>query len=190
MGQSNVICGNRSVVVAHPYPLCRSYLAQFCERELGEKRSVNITGTALDAVSKLYLNDKVERVILFPGTADKKNLQLVKKLLNKHGVELFEVDNFISLSALKDIVLGVGPSVSESLVRAEGIAHPYTRKNALRKLTPSQRLVFMGVANGKNNLELATALGVSVNTVKVHLHGIFKRLGIQSRTQIACFAAY
>ena len=39
------------------------------------------------------------------------------------------------------------------------------------------------MASGKSNREIAELLGLSEGTVKVHLTGIFKRLGVSSRTQ-------
>lgn len=41
------------------------------------------------------------------------------------------------------------------------------------------------VANGMSNRQIAMVLGISPGTVKVHVHDIFSRLGLQSRTQLA-----
>lgn len=41
------------------------------------------------------------------------------------------------------------------------------------------------VADGASNKEIAARLGISVNTVRVHVHDIFRKLGIKSRTQAA-----
>ena len=45
----------------------------------------------------------------------------------------------------------------------------------------SQVLALM--ASGKSNREIAELLGLSEGTVKVHMTGIFKALGVSSRTQ-------
>ncbi|MFO1484726.1 MAG: helix-turn-helix transcriptional regulator [Verrucomicrobiaceae bacterium] len=49
-------------------------------------------------------------------------------------------------------------------------------------LTQRQAQVLHWVAEGKSNGEIATILGCSINTVKMHLKDIFQRLGIHSRT--------
>ena len=39
------------------------------------------------------------------------------------------------------------------------------------------------MASGKSNREIAELLGLSEGTVKVHMTGIYKALGVSSRTQ-------
>lgn len=48
-------------------------------------------------------------------------------------------------------------------------------------LTQRQAQVVHWVAEGKSNDEIATILGCSINTVKMHLKDIFQRLGVPNR---------
>ena len=50
-------------------------------------------------------------------------------------------------------------------------------------LTPRQHEVLALLMQGKSNQQIAEALGLSPNTVKVHLVTIFKILGVHSRTE-------
>jgi DNA-binding NarL/FixJ family response regulator len=50
-------------------------------------------------------------------------------------------------------------------------------------LTPRQHEVLALLMQGKSNHQIAEALGLSANTVKVHLVTIFKVLGVSSRTE-------
>lgn len=55
-------------------------------------------------------------------------------------------------------------------------------------LTFRQAEVLHWIAEGKTNQETAMILGCSVNTVKMHLKGIFQRLSLHSRTAAAACA--
>lgn len=53
-------------------------------------------------------------------------------------------------------------------------------------LTPRETEVFQHLREGKPNKIIAYELGMSENTVKVHVGRIFKKLGATNRTVIAC----
>src|SRR5215211_5418588 len=53
---------------------------------------------------------------------------------------------------------------------------------ALSSLTARQREIVMLAANGLSKKEIARRLGLSEGTVKLHLHNIYTRLDIRSRT--------
>ena len=50
-------------------------------------------------------------------------------------------------------------------------------------LSPRELEVLRLIAAGKSNPEIAAALLVAVSTVKAHIHSIFGKLGVTSRTQ-------
>jgi DNA-binding NarL/FixJ family response regulator len=50
-------------------------------------------------------------------------------------------------------------------------------------LTPRQHEVLALLMQGKSNQQIAEAMGLSANTVKVHLVTIFRVLGVSSRTE-------
>ena len=52
-------------------------------------------------------------------------------------------------------------------------------------LTPAQYEIALLAMDGMSNTAIATALGVSINTVKEHLQAAFSSLGIKTRTQLA-----
>ncbi|HLI97455.1 MAG TPA: AAA family ATPase [Candidatus Baltobacteraceae bacterium] len=53
------------------------------------------------------------------------------------------------------------------------------------RLTPRQRQIAELVAQGETNRGIAQHLNISENTVEHHLKGIFERLGLHSRAQVA-----
>jgi DNA-binding NarL/FixJ family response regulator len=48
-------------------------------------------------------------------------------------------------------------------------------------LTPREAEVLLWVAQGKSNVDIATILGTTENTVKKHLQNLFEKLGVDSR---------
>lgn len=49
-------------------------------------------------------------------------------------------------------------------------------------LSPREREVLLSLMEGRRNKEIATALGVSVGTVRTHLRHIFRKLNVSDRT--------
>ena len=59
---------------------------------------------------------------------------------------------------------------------------------AAAPLTPRERDVARLVAAGQRNRLIAATLGISEGTVKMHLHNVYVKLGLESRTQLAMSA--
>ena len=57
--------------------------------------------------------------------------------------------------------------------------------NGAATLTRRERDVARLVATGQRNRDIAGALGISEGTVKMHLHNVYSKLGLESRTQLA-----
>lgn len=60
--------------------------------------------------------------------------------------------------------------------------------NRIGMLTPSQLKVLIEVGKGKLNKQIAYDLSISEATVKAHITSVFKKLGINNRTQAVLFA--
>ncbi len=60
---------------------------------------------------------------------------------------------------------------------------------AVEMFTPRQREIFGLLASGLSNKEMATQLGLSVNTIRAHLQAISARLPGKGRSKISSFAS-
>lgn len=53
----------------------------------------------------------------------------------------------------------------------------------IASLTPSQLKILIGLQHGRLNKQIAFDLGVTEATIKAHLTGVFRKLGVHNRTQ-------
>ena len=63
---------------------------------------------------------------------------------------------------------------------------PVDERN-LDSLTERERTILSMLAEGRKNQEIADDLGISIATVRVHIHSIFKKLDFRDRTMAALF---
>jgi DNA-binding NarL/FixJ family response regulator len=59
---------------------------------------------------------------------------------------------------------------------------------ATELLTPREIEIIKQVAAGLRNMEIGKKLFISEGTVKIHLHNIYQKLGVDSRTKLARYA--
>src|SRR5207302_8033880 len=99
-------------------------------------------------------------------------------LKNTEGDELL---NAIHAAAEGEVRLS--PEASARLVRE--IRSPQSPETLTERETEVLRLL----AEGKANKEIARTLRISEHTIKSHVHSLLAKLGMQSRTQAALYAA-
>jgi len=76
------------------------------------------------------------------------------------------------------------PSESTSFIPIDGAP-----RQAIANLTGRQRQVLSYLAQGMTNTKIATELGLSENTVRIHISAILRTLDLDNRTQAALLAA-
>ncbi len=57
-----------------------------------------------------------------------------------------------------------------------------------QQLSEREQAILRLVATGLSNQQIANQLGISVNTVKVHLRNVFGKIGAASRTEATMYA--
>ena len=65
---------------------------------------------------------------------------------------------------------------------------PYAPRDPFDALSARERAVASLVQRGLRNKEVASELGLTEGTVKVHLHKVFDKLGIRGRTELILLA--
>ena len=67
--------------------------------------------------------------------------------------------------------------------------HARARIDLIEPLTPREQQVAQLLAGGLTNKEIAQRLGITEHTVKFHLNGILRKLGVSTRTEAVVQAA-
>lgn len=101
-----------------------------------------------------------------------------------HGWMDKQQDPSALADAVRSALRGELPMAAEA-VRA--LAAP-PRSDPFQELTPRERQVLDGIADGLSNREIAQLLGVREKTVKTHAGHLYAKLGVERRTQAALLA--
>ena len=143
----------------------------------------------LDGVNALSAPEMAAtRVIVLTAGLDER--QVMKAIeLGARGIVLKEAATRLLIDSIRGVVEGklmIAPDVAAMLAqtatrRGDRDARPYG-------LTARESDIVRAIAAGKSNREIATHLGISLQTVKHHLTSIFDKTGTSSRLELALVA--
>lgn len=196
-----------TILIADDHPLLRAAVLHALQDSLGAIRVVEAESASALA-SALAADPAIELVLLdlaMPGArglsslvylrGERPELPVVVISSNDHPrivrrVQQFGAAGFISKSAPAESIGRAVAAVLDggswfpplTIERSEDDARLAAR---LAQLTPQQFRVLMCLADGLLNKQIAHALGLAENTVKVHVTAILKKLECHSRTQAA-----
>lgn len=110
-------------------------------------------------------------------------------LAGASGYVLKRIEGASLVSGIK-LVAG-GHSLIDPTVAARVVEQMDLQRKSLDvicELTPQQRKIFLLIAEGMTNRQIAERLFLAEKTVKNHVTGLLSRLGLQHRTQAALLA--
>jgi DNA-binding NarL/FixJ family response regulator len=144
------------------------------------------------------------REILAHGTADDTPRVIVLTTLRQDDVVVQALEAgasaFLTKDATTEQVLtsirtvhsgDAIPDLAETLTLVAemgGETSPARRQETIDALSPREREIFLLVARGLSNSEIAMAAYVSEATVKTHIAAILRKLDLRSRVQVVVFA--
>ncbi len=125
----------------------------------------------------------IPTVILSAALDDHDVLRCLNSDVN--GIVLKESAASVLVEAVRAVAAGGRWIPPELASRAAALDR---RLEGREELTPRERDVVVQVAGGQSNKRVATALGISQSTVKIHLHHAFAKLGVRNRVQLSLLA--
>jgi DNA-binding NarL/FixJ family response regulator len=88
------------------------------------------------------------------------------------------------IAAIEEVHLGGSPMPIQIARMVVSYFHQIKKpSNDFEKLTPREQAILSLLAKGSYYKEIATELGISSHTVRNHLHEIYNKLHVQSRTE-------
>jgi two-component system nitrate/nitrite response regulator NarP len=142
-------------------------------------------GSGIDVLRQLGDRENPPAVILLTAGMDDTQL-LSADSLQPDGIVLKTSDPALLLECMDHVRSGqnwVDPEIAERTRRAKD------RAALGPSLTPRERELIDLVRRGLRNRDIAAELRVTEGTVKVYLHAIFDKLGVDNRTELAMRAA-
>jgi two-component system nitrate/nitrite response regulator NarP len=142
-------------------------------------------GSGLEVLRQLRENRSSPSVILLTAGMDDGQL-LAAANLEPEGVVVKTSDPAHLFECMEQVRKGerwVDPEI------AERTRHAKERASLAPSLTPRERDLVELVRKGLRNRDIAAQLGVTEGTVKVYLHAIFDKVGVENRTELAMRAA-
>jgi DNA-binding NarL/FixJ family response regulator len=124
----------------------------------------------------------VKVLVLIPRAND----HLVARLLQQGAAGVLPRSEGLSLlfRALEMVAIGRSWAGREAMARALTTVQRMTRQSP-RSLTPRERQLLSLLGDGYRNKELANLLHIKEQTVKIHLHSLFRKLNVRSRVEAA-----
>ena len=95
------------------------------------------------------------------------------------------LEEMIALAMVKEQIVRIMTRAGDTdLLDASGL-DPNAIYDPVRSVSPREKEVYELVCDGLGNGEIARRLFITEGTVKVHVHHIFDKLGVRSRTALA-----
>ncbi|MDF2763969.1 MAG: two component transcriptional regulator, LuxR family [Rhodospirillales bacterium] len=140
--------------------------------------------TGLEVLASLREQGARTRPIVLTGTLEESRVMEAIRL-GARGIVPKDLAARHLLQCVNTVAAG-GTWIEHDLLRAALETRPQEALMAL--LTPREREIVRQVVAGNRNKEIARLMRIGEGTVKMHLHNIYAKLNVGSRTELAVLA--
>lgn len=140
--------------------------------------------SGLDVLRALRARGDSRPIVLLTGSIDDQGVREAMDL-GVNGLVIKATAPQDLLLCLEAVARGRRWFDQEVMQRAMDLAQTSgAGRDPLEQLSARERSIVALVQRGMRNKEIAAELGLTEGTVKVHLHRIFEKLGVNSRTEL------
>jgi two-component system, NarL family, nitrate/nitrite response regulator NarL len=146
-------------------------------------------GSGLDVLEQVRREGLPTRTVLLAGSVNQDEL-LEALRLGARGVVLKEMAPELLIRCLRTVHAGGRWLEDDFLSRAiegildkDGVARPGRLSLSAREME-----ILRLAATGHHNREIADTLHITEGTVKVHLHNVYEKLGVEGRVELTLYA--
>lgn len=145
------------------------------------------------AATELILASSAERVPrVLVVTTFRRDEAVVRAIrAGASGFVTKDADPEFLLAAIRTVGAGhsvIAPAATFDLLRQFSDTRTAPDTSVIEELSPREKEIFLLVAKGLSNAEVAESAFVEETTVKTHLGKILSKLGLKSRVQVVAFA--
>jgi DNA-binding NarL/FixJ family response regulator len=138
----------------------------------------------IEATRRIVAGGSLARIVVLTSFSDRDRI-LDALDAGAIGYLLKDAEPEVLLHGIRAASLGESPLHPRA---ASAVLQARSERRPADGLSDRQRTVLAMIAEGKQNKQIARALGISEKTVKGHVTGIFQLLGVTDRTQAALWA--
>lgn len=129
-------------------------------------------------------------ILMIIGAEDEREVRALAVRLGVHGyISANTMSTKLAAAVLRLVIAGgrylpsTGDSDQPQVATDNGRKRETAGGGVLASLTPREEAVLNALSCGAQNKSIATQLGMSVSTVKAHVHHIIRKLNVRNRTE-------
>jgi DNA-binding NarL/FixJ family response regulator len=148
----------------------------------------HMPGMSVAAMARLVERFPETPVAMISGTAQRSEIRAAMQAGARGFIPKTATGDYLA-HALKLLLAG-GTSMPTEVLLSDETAAPVPGEDAawMSLLTVREQEVLRGVARGLSNKEIGRELGLAEVTIKLHLRGVFRKMGARSRSDAAVMA--
>lgn len=148
----------------------------------------HMPGMSVAAMARLVESFPKTPVALISGTAQRSEIRAAMQSGARGFIPKTATGDYLA-HALKLLLAGGTSMPTEVLLTDEAPSQPSGEDAKwMSLLTVREQEVLRGVARGLSNKEIGRELGLAEVTIKLHLRGVFRKMGARSRSDAAVMA--